>query len=156
MFIKLLSFVLACVTLFSCASAPRPKEWVRGGLAESAIAERRAEGEQTFTFEGLTYDRVWEACERTLINLGYLFAVAEKREGVIRVQGTAKPAISTPTLGIPEETRHVLVLVKKTNGSVAVQASLLVPDDGKSRLADVPAAKNEVDRFFKSLKKRLK
>ena len=156
--IKFFSFALACVALSSCATAPREKEWVRDSPAENVIGTLKPEGEQTFTIEDVTYDRVWDACEQTLINLGYAFSVADKSAGKIRVRGTAKSEFSKEggMAQTPTETRHVSVLITKTDGGVAVRASLLVPDYGKPRHQDVVAAKTEVDRIFKNLKKELK
>ena len=154
--IFLVAFV--CVFLSSCASAPREKEWVRGSPTGWAIDGVKQEGVQTFTFEGLTYNRVWDACEQTLINLSYLFAFVDKSAGQIRVRGTAKSEFSKEggTALTPTETRDVLVFITKTDGGVAVRAGLVVVDYGKPRQKDVAAGKNEVDRIFKNLKKKLK
>lgn len=160
--IKILFAVLICIFLCSCASAPREKEWVTG--THPGDGTSTPIGEQTVTFDGLTYDRVYDACEQTLIRLGYSFHIADKSAGKIRVEriekirveGTENPErYSQARVGGALEGNQLLVELTKADGGVAVKTCVLRSRLIRSTPLEANEAKSEVDRFFKRLKKAL-
>jgi hypothetical protein len=155
---KIFSGAVVCVFLISCSPVLLEKEWVRGPLPseESIMNTTMQLAEQTVTFDGLTYDRVYEACEQALIRLGYSFYIADKEAGRIRVQGIAKREFGSSQFAEATEFRHLLVTVKKTDDGIVVQSSLLIPTMIVPSPLFENKAKNEVDRFFRGLNKELK
>ncbi|MBM3293512.1 MAG: hypothetical protein FJY82_03200 [Candidatus Aminicenantes bacterium] len=159
---KAIWFVLlsAFVFLPACATGPRAKEWVpgAGAISDESIAQDWTPlGEQTYPVEGETYDRVWEACEQALINLGFRFEKADKEAGEIRVRGPYKSQISKEGIGVEDtEMSHLTVTVVKAEDNILVKAALPIVKAGTPNRDLVNKAKNEVDRFFARLKKELK
>ena len=122
--IKILSLVLVCLIISFC-TASHSKFRVSGmQLAEEYIRSNyKPIGQQTLTLEDSTYDRVWEACENTLIRLGYIFYLSDKNTGEIRVQGKALADIgdSKGETMWPTKRYTLSILISKTNELISVQ-----------------------------------
>lgn len=156
--IRHFAFVLVCALLISCAKGPKAKEWVRLPQSDEAVNKgTMLLGQQTYACEGETYDRVWEACERALINQGFLFEKADKVSGEIRVIGTSKSDLSKEGISAElTEKSRLTVSVVRAEENILVKAGLLFAKNDKPIRYDVARAKNEVDRFLSRLKKELR
>jgi hypothetical protein len=153
--IKILFGVFVCVFLTSCSTIPREKEWVTG--IEPRDGTNLPSGERTVLYDGLTYDRVYNACERTLVRLGYAFNIADKSSGKIRVTDKARPGLAQAGVaGNLAENSNLQVEITKTDKGVAVKACVLRSSLFKPRPLDVNEDKKEVERFFKRLNRELK
>jgi len=156
--IRHFAFVWVFALLISCATGPRAKEWIRFPQSDEALNKGTMPlGQQTYTVEGETYDRVWEVCERSLINQGFLFEKADKASGEIRVIGTSKSELSKEGIYVePTEKSRLTVSIVRAEENILVKAGLLVAKTDQPSRYDVTRAKNEVDRFLSRLKKELR
>jgi hypothetical protein len=115
-----LSLGLACLILGFCAQAPYEKIWT----AASYRSGPEKPTQQTFSIADLTYDRVWEACERSLVRSGFEFFVADRASGEIRVRSAKKTEIQlgdasrSPIQPLSEG--EFLILLSKDNGKISV------------------------------------
>ncbi len=152
---KLYVLVSVCIAIMACATGPGEKILRHEPYSEEYIkANFKPFGQKTVTFDDLTYDQVWDACERTLIRLGSTFYMTDKATGEIR----ARAAVRTDRSDLQsKETRRLSILTLKTDKKISVQASILVPNQWKPiDTVETNDMNNEIDRFMNALKKELK
>jgi len=132
--------VLVCLFLSSCASK---QVWLKGPLNNLMYVKQWTEplGQQRDTIDGIAYDRVWDACEQTLIKLGYSFFVADKEAGEIVVRR--------------DET--VSVSVVRNDEKISVLVGLLVSKTKNKLMSPLlQSDKDVVDIIMARLQKELK
>lgn len=157
---KHLSFVLVCLIFKFCASAPQEKIWVTNGSYRSAP---EIPTQQTLTITGVPYDRVWEACENSLIRLNFEFFTADKNSGEIRVKSAVKAELnfgdsSRRELQSTAESEFFIQL-SRADGKISVTVFCTYSWDAS--LKDTTELmrgreKSEVDRIIQAFKKNMR
>jgi hypothetical protein len=160
--------VLACLVAGSCVTSLSERIWLKEPYSEEYIkSTAKPIAQQTLTVPKMTYDQVWDICERTLIRLGFGFYKADKTDGEMRVGGMAKTdelASSTTQTASWSKANKLSVLISKTDGQISVQVGCLwvfMEDRGvtsairEPQPAEKTLADREVTRIIRQLKKKL-
>jgi hypothetical protein len=162
--------VFLFIPLSFCASGPRSKIWTPRSSGYGIKPEGRPIAQEILTFEDLSYDRLWETCEKVLVDFEYIFYTSDKEKGNILVRTVAVPSemssIVTKTDSTSDEREIYLYLIisqKDEKLTLACQAFLDLfysSPDGPDGYYPGPQKKNiilnEMARFLKELKKKIK
>lgn len=140
---------LAGFLLGSCANEPLEKIWVTGPSLVSPYHGPERPARQTLEIADKSYDRIWEACERSLIGFGFAFYASDKYTGEIRVRD---PLQVSPYVGTAYVT-EVQICVTRADDQISLTVSCTCYSGSELRLE---RQQNEVDRIVKAIKKRLK
>jgi len=144
----LLSLPLACFLLEFCSAAPPAKIWVTDRSYHDTVGRIT---QQTFTVAEMTYDQVWNACDRALVRSGYEFYVSNKTSGEIRVRSI----INAKFAGRFEPSSEFLIRVAKDSGKISVTVCCTYSREG-DRSAIEGQKESETDRVIGVIKKELK
>lgn len=162
-------FLLALAGFFvgSCANEPLEKKWVFPYSMVPHYYGPEKTVSKTMTIEDRSYDQVWEACERSLIQLGFEFYTSDKEAGEMRVRNVLDDSrdadYTRGTEVINTSISDVVISVTRANSQVSLTVSCMhyrfPPNSfmtlGTSELAP-EKQKTEVDRIVRAIKKRLR
>ena len=144
-----LCLVSACFVLVSCANEPLEKTWISGPSLVSPYHGPENPARQTMTIENKPYDRIWEACERSLIGFGFAFYASDKDTGEIRARDLVQ---ITPYSGTAY-TSEVLICVTRVEDQTSLTVSCTCYSGSELKME---RQQYEVDRIVKAIEKRLK
>jgi hypothetical protein len=158
------------LSLLSCTSGPRPKTW-GGPLYRGETPKGLPVAQETLTFEDLSYDGLWDTCERVLIDFDYVFYTSDKEKGRIVVRTASIPAgmssVVTKTEMTSDERDIILFFIltqEDVKMSLVCQAHLgmMQVSPGGEPVSQVSGTRqknivlNEMARVLDRLKKKLK
>lgn len=123
---------------------------------------------QTLTLTDKPYDRVWEACERSLVQLGFEFYSSDKDKGEIRVRSVVDDPryadYTKDTVGVPAlaSVSDVLLSVTMADGQISLTISCTHYRSPANyftawEISELALEKQqkEIDRIVRAIKKRL-
>lgn len=141
--------IVACFVLVSCANEPLEKTWVSGPSLVSTYHGPENPARQTLTIENRPYDRIWEACERSLIGFGFAFYASDKDTGEIRARDLVQITPYSGTAYVSE----VLICVTGADDRTSITVSCTCHTGSELKLE---RQQYEVDRIVRAIEKRLK
>jgi hypothetical protein len=162
--------VILILMLSFCTSGPRPKTW-GGPLYRDETPKGLPVAREILTFEDLSYDRLWDTCERVLIDFDYVFYTSDKEKGHIVVRTASIPAgmssVVTKTEMTSDERDIFLFFIltqEDAKVSLVCQAhlSMMQVSPGGEPVSQVLGTRqknivlNEMARVLDRLKKKLK
>jgi len=104
-----------------------------------------AQGSLSFT--NITFNEVWEKCEKTLIGWAYRFYTADKASGLIQARRA----------GYAADYYYWTILIFEKDGKVALTCKVSIEQLGEViPLRNQKEGERELDRLFAALKKSLK
>jgi len=162
-------FFLTLVSFFvgSCATAPAEKKWVSPASMTYFHSGLEKLTRRTLTITDKPYDRVWEACERSLIQLGFEFYTSDKDVGEMRVRSVMDDPKSadytTESRAMTASISDVVISVTRANDPISLTISCahyrFLPNSFTTREISelvLEKQKAEVDRIVKAIDKQLK
>lgn len=141
--------VVACLILGSCANEPLGKIWVSEPSRMLPYYGPERPTLQTLTIADKPYDRIWEACERSLIGFGFVFYASDKDIGEMRARDSVRIAPYSGTTYVSE----VLICVTRADGQTSLAVSCTCHSASELILEK---QQYEVDRIVRAILKRLK
>ena len=140
---------LAVFLVGSCANEPLEKTWVSGPTMAYAYHGPERPASQTLTISNKPYDRIWEACERSLIGFGFVFCASDKDAGEMRARDFVQISPYMASTYVSE----VSICVTSAEGQTSLTVSCTCYSGAELRLE---RQQSEVDRIVRAIKKRLK